>query len=386
MKKKWTTKDFPVGIHQLNHDLSVNFQMNRFYNWSNDDVLLKQMKSLDKADQTYSSLINDFKELGNKALADNQTLRAAMYFRAAEFYLPESDPAKQKLRETFIELSNMFYQIDDKQHFLIPYEDGELSAYQLTSPSPRGTILFINGFDGYIEELTKMMLVYRDAGYNVIYFDGPGQGHALEKNKMPLTSQWEKPVKVILDYFNATEVTAIGMSLGGNLVLHAAAFEKRIKRVVCFDILPSLFNCVTRQLPESLKKQISTDLEKNENGTAINAALNDLMQQSLMVQWAIQQGMHVLGTKTPYDFIKQALTYDTNEISALVNQDVLLLAGQDDHYVALDQLPLQMSTLSNAHSLTARIFTDKEAAANHCQLGNLGLAISTILNWLNQIQ
>ena len=230
------------------------------------------------------------------------------------------------------------------------------------------------------------MLVYRDAGYNVIYFDGPGQGHALEKNKMPLTSQWEKPVKVILDYFNATEVTAIGMSLGGNLVLHAAAFEKRIKRVVCFDILPSLFNCVTRQLPESLKKQISTDLDKNENGTAINAALNDLMQQSLMVQWAIQQGMHVLGTKTPYDFIKQALTYDTNEISALVNQDVLLLAGQDDHYVALDQLPLQMSTLSNAHSLTARIFTDKEAAANHCQLGNLGLAISTILNWLNQVQ
>lgn len=386
MKKKWTTKDFPVGIYQLNHDLSVNFQMNRFYNWSNDGVLLEQMKSLDKADQTYSSLINDFKELGNKALADNQTLRAAMYFRAAEFYLPESDPAKQKLRETFIELSNKFYQIDDKQHFLIPYEDGELSAYQLTSPSPRGTILFINGFDGYIEELTKMMLVYRDAGYNVIYFDGPGQGHALEKNKMPLTSQWEKPVKVILDYFNATEVTAIGMSLGGNLVLHAAAFEKRIKRVVCFDILPSLFNCVTRQLPESLKKKISTDLEKNENGTAINAALNDLMQQSLMVQWAIQQGMHVLGTKTPYDFIKQALTYDTNEISALVNQDVLLLAGQADHYVALDQLPLQMSTLSNAHSLTARIFTDKEAAANHCQLGNLGLAISTILNWLNQVQ
>lgn len=245
--------------------------------------------------------------------------------------------------------------------------------------------MFVNGFDGYIEELTRMMLVYRDAGYNVIYFDGPGQGYALETSKMTMTSDWDKPVKAVLDYFDVSDVTAIGMSLGGNLVLHAAALEKRIKRVVCFDILPSLFNCVTRQLPDPIKEAISNSMVKNTNTSLINDELNKLMGKSLMVQWAIQQGMHVLGSRTPYDFIKQSQAYDTNTISRLVNQDVLLLAGKDDHYVANDQLALQMCTLTNAHSITARIFTDKESASNHCQLGNIGLAISTILNWLNQI-
>ncbi|MDC7952236.1 alpha/beta hydrolase [Liquorilactobacillus mali] len=385
MKKRWTTKDFPIGIYQLNHDQSVNFQMNRFFNWSNDKVLLEQMKALDKINQTYPSLINDFKKLGEKSVEEGQILRAAMYFRAAEFYLPETDPSKQQLRKKFISLNNKFYDIDEKQHFLIPYHDGKLSAYRLTSKNSRGTILFINGFDGYIEELTRMMLVYQDAGYDVIYFDGPGQGYALEENKMPMTSEWEEPVKGILDYFNVDDITAIGMSLGGNLVLHAAAFEKRIKRTVCFDVLPSLFNCITRQLPETIKNQISSSIAKNENVESINAALNRLMEKSLMLQWAIQQGMHVLGASTPYDFIKQSLDYDSSKISELVDQDILLLAGQDDHYVALDQLPLQISTLSNAHSVTARIFTAKESASNHCQLGNIGLAISTILNWLDQI-
>mgnify|MGYP001194013276 CR=1 FL=1 len=385
MTKRWSVTDFPVGIYQLNRNQSVNFQMNRFFNWSNDKVLLKQMQSLDNSKQTYTSLINNFTNLGNEALSEGSNLRASMYYRAAEFYLPESDSRKKKLRDKFVELSNSFYNINKNQHFLIPYKDGTLSAYELKNANPVGTILFINGFDGYIEELTRMMLVYRDAGYNVIYFDGPGQGYALETSKMTMTSDWDKPVKAILDYFNVNDVTAIGMSLGGNLVLHAAALEKRIKRVVCFDILPSLFNCVIRQLPDSIKKAISIDLEKNTNTTLINDELNKLMGKSLMVQWAIQQGMHVLGARTPYEFIKKSKAYDTDSISKLIDQDILLLAGKDDHYVANDQLALQMGTLTNAHSITARIFTDKESASNHCQLGNIGLAISTILDWLRSI-
>ncbi|TQI68181.1 hypothetical protein [Clostridium sp. KNHs216] len=43
MDKKWTTKDFPVGIFQMHPDVSVNFQMNRFYNWSNDETMREEM-------------------------------------------------------------------------------------------------------------------------------------------------------------------------------------------------------------------------------------------------------------------------------------------------------------------------------------------------------
>ncbi len=69
----------------------------------------------------------------------------------------------------------------------------------------------------------------------------------------------------------------------------------------------------------------------------------------------------------------------------LITQDILLLAGQNDHYVPIKQFTDQILTLTNVHSLTARMFTSEETADNHCQIGNLGLAADVMLNWINQI-
>jgi hypothetical protein len=41
--------------------------------------------------------------------------------------------------------------------------------------------------------------------------------------------------------------------------------------------------------------------------------------------------------------------------------------------------------LKNARSITARVFTKNENAEKHCQLGNFGLALRTIVNWLDGI-
>ena len=45
----------------------------------------------------------------------------------------------------------------------------------------------------------------------------------------------------------------------------------------------------------------------------------------------------------------------------------------------------QIKTLKNARSITARLFTRSESAQNHCQVGNYGLALITIVNWLDEI-
>ncbi|RXT59128.1 alpha/beta fold hydrolase [Lacticaseibacillus chiayiensis] len=385
MPKKWTVSDFPVGLYQVNHDQSVNFQMNRFFNWSNDREMLQQMKRLDDPKQTYPELVTAFESSGKSALKKNEKLRAAMYFRLAEFYLPSTDSGKINLRHQFISLSNAYYGITEKQHFLIPYENGHMSAYRITPSNPRGTLLFLNGFDGDIEEVTRLMLVLRDAGYDVIYFDGSGQGYCLEEEYLPMTHQWEKPVKAVLDYFHVDKATAIGMSLGGNLALRAAALEPRINRVICYDIFPDFFDCLMNQLPAELKKKFNRSLVTEENKDQINGVADQLMKKSLMLQWAFQQGMKVMGVETPFDFIRKTLNYTADGISPLVKQDVLLLAGANDHYVANDQLPRQIRTLTHVYSLTARRFTAQEFASNHCQLGNVGLALTTMLNWLAQL-
>jgi len=44
-----------------------------------------------------------------------------------------------------------------------------------------------------------------------------------------------------------------------------------------------------------------------------------------------------------------------------------------------------MMALTHARSVTARVFTPTEQAHNHCQIGNVGLAVQVILGWLDSV-
>ena len=35
---------FKVGFHDLHPDISINFQLNRFYGWAGDDSMLTEMR------------------------------------------------------------------------------------------------------------------------------------------------------------------------------------------------------------------------------------------------------------------------------------------------------------------------------------------------------
>ena len=60
------------------------------------------------------------------------------------------------------------------------HETGWLPAYRLTPKRPSGTLIVFGGYDSYIEECLPAALVFRDAGYDTILFEGPEQGAALE--------------------------------------------------------------------------------------------------------------------------------------------------------------------------------------------------------------
>ena len=58
-----------------------------------------------------------------------------------------------------------------------------------------------------------------EAGYEVIIFEGPGQGAAIRKHNLIFTHKWEQTVTAVLDHFDLrlSDVTLIGISLGGYL-------------------------------------------------------------------------------------------------------------------------------------------------------------------------
>ncbi len=84
--------------------------------------------------------------------------------------------------------------------------------------------------------------------------------------------------------------------------------------------------------------------------------------------------------------IRHFQRYETAGISPKVTQDVLLLAGSEDHYVPSHQLLDQIATLTHTRSLTARVFTSYEQGQNHVQVGNLGLALRTMIEWMESLQ
>lgn len=383
--RRWTPEDFPVGFHDIHPDRGINFQLNRLYTWSGDAALLAQLREASPGIGGYADLIRILGRLGEEALDEGEILRAALCLRGAEFFMTGEDPRKQDYRRRFIALSNRYYGVDAAQHHLIPYESGFLSAYRFTPARPRATLLIIGGFDGYVEELTRMALVFRDAGYDVIAFDGPGQGTALEDSGLVMTPDWERPTSAVLDHFGVSDAVAVGMSLGGFLALRAAAYEKRLSAVVCFDVMEDFFACLLRFLPGARRRALAHLLTHGGARRPIARLVERQCDRSLMVRWGLAQGERVTGARDPYDFLRTALYYRTAPFSALVDQDVLLLAGRDDHYVPVDQLPRQLSTLTAARSVTARLFTAQESASNHCQLGNVGLALTTILRWLDGV-
>ncbi len=143
-----------------------------------------------------------------------------------------SDPDKEALYNQFTDIfyTQAFVPANLFERVLVPYEQTHLPAICIASALPecKGTIVIHGGFDSFIEEFYSLAVYFSNHGYEVILFEGPGQGAALKKYGLPLTYQWEKPVKAILDYFHLDNVTLLGISMGGWLCFRAAAFEPRI--------------------------------------------------------------------------------------------------------------------------------------------------------------
>ena len=377
---------FPTGFYRLHPNASMNFQMNRWYSWVGEEGMLDDMRKAAAHIANYSDWKREFLALAIKASNNGHTLRAAFYFRSADFFMQAADPDRQSARRNFLSAIRSVYGLDGQDHHAIPYTDGDvrgfLPAYRFTPERCKGTIVFFGGFDSYIEELTSGFFYLRDAGYEVVAFEGPGQGGALNDAGLHMTAEWHKPVKAVLDHFKLDHVTLIGLSMGGCLVLRAAAFEPRVERVIAYDVYPDSLEVNLRQVNPLLRGLMKVLLDLRASAV-VNLVASRVARNNPIAEWGIDEGMHVTGTRSPYEYFQKIRLFHTDDVSALIAQDVLLLAGSEDHLLPVADFYKQIKMLKNARSLTARLFTRSDSAQSHCQVGNYGLAFKTIVNWLD---
>lgn len=373
---------FPVGYYTLHPNISLNFQMNRFWGWVGEKQMLEELRAAGTRIASYDDWAREMFDLSDKALAAGRRLPAAYYAKMAIFFLDPSDPRVKPALQRFLDNVLAGNGVTPDDHHLVPYQQTHLSAYRFTPTQPHGTIVVFGGYDSYILEWLTAALALRDAGLDTVIFDGPGQGTVLDAGT-PMTPDWHLPTAAILDYFKLTHITLMGFSLGGGLVIRAAAREPRISRVIAMDICTSLFEASTRGFSASGLSVIA-DNSGQMPAPLVNAAVAAVRKSDLLTDWVIAQGERVMGVSTSADVFQAWQGYRTDDVSSMVTQDVLLMAGAKDHYMPLQMLPDQLMTLTAAHSVTARVFTEAESAQNHCQIGNMGLALKVIFDWLDE--
>jgi len=369
-----------MGYIKLNPIKQFDFQINRILTYGKEACNFEEIKnSVDKICD-FNTWYLFWKNLGLKAENEKRHLHAAYYFRLAEFFLNnsiEKDEMYNYSINNFYKIINMDKNITKEY---VPYNNTFMKTLVFKHENPKGNIIIFGGYDSFIEEFYIAIKELFKIKCNIYLFEGPGQGQTL-KNGLTFEPYWEKPVGSIIDYFHLENVFVIGISWGGYLALRSAAFDKRIKKVVAYDVLYDGFDCMINPFPILLKIIIRI-LFVFKAKTIFNKIMEKLMKKILILQWAITHGKYITGTNNAYDFYNQLKKHTLKNIMGKIECDVLLLAGEKDHYIPKKHYSILMKGIKNAKSLEGKIFTEKEGGSEHCQIGNHKLAMDYIINWI----
>jgi len=370
-----------VKLHSIKQ---LDFQINRILTYGNEACDFNEVENAAKDIIDLNTWYKVWSDLGERAKEEDRYLHAAYYYRLAEFFLSEC-PEKQMMYEKSIENFHKIIDLDKNIRVeYVPYQGIVMKTFVFTSDNPIGSLVVFGGYDSFIEEFYLAVRQWAKTGYNIYLFEGPGQGETLKRG-LTFEPYWEKPTGAILDYFHLQEVCVIGISWGGYFALRSAALDKRISKVVAYDILFDGFDCMTNPFPKGMKILVKLLFKIKAKGI-INSVIGNLMKKRLIIQWAVSHGQYITGTKTPYDFYTHLMKHTLKEIMPDINCDVLLLAGEHDHYIPNNHYTILMQGLTQAKSLSGKMFTEAEGGAEHCQIGNHQLATDYIMNWLKDCE
>jgi pimeloyl-ACP methyl ester carboxylesterase len=372
--------DFPVGYLDFHKEQVFNFQLNRWYSlgYARYDDLADVAARIKGFDDWKTELI----KLAQKAEKDNRTLNAAYYYRAAEFYISPDDPDKMKIYEKFKRLIHPILTSDGIEIQEAPYENGYFPCLKVNAKGEacKGVIVIHGGFDSFKEEFYSIMKYFSNNGYDVIVFEGPGQGEARKKYNLVFDYKWEKPTSAVLDHFGLDDVTLLGISMGGYLCFRAAAFEPRIKKVIASSVAYDYMD-----FPPKIVQPI-VSLFYNTLTEFTNTATIRTMKKGGLKSWYFSNLIYMTGSKRPIDAVRYLTKLTAEALHCdRVTQDVLILTGRDDHFTPFKMHKKQVKALINANTVTERVFYKDSSASNHCQIGNMPLNLKVMTEWVEKI-
>lgn len=182
----------------------------------------------------------------------NALLRASEYFRQAYFFL-RHDLSDARLLDSWQHHVDAFraatplldLHVEDLE---IAVGDERFKAYLFApdaSGAPRPTVLMPCGYDSTAESGFVYASGALERGYQVVAFEGPGQGKALYVDKIWFRPDFAPVVTAVVDQLlarpdvRADALVLIGLSFAGYLAPQAATAEHRLAALVCNPAQPN---------------------------------------------------------------------------------------------------------------------------------------------------
>ena len=325
--------------------------------------------------------------------AEGDAAAAWRFYFLAAFYLPEHDQRKRHFIDAASRNFDAAHTHLAMRRHTVPCKDGSLTAIHWQAdpddharfPDAPSTLVMMNGYDGYAEEIMGFAEYFPCRPFDIIAFDGPGQGHTALAG-MPLEPQWERPTEAVLDYFGVDSAAALGVSFGGNLVMRAAAYCPRISHVIAFDMMYQLLDGLTMPLPRPLRPIAEAVISRARPAWLIDGLMGIAPRFSADLAWKLQQARHLTGLDKPSDVLRALGAYTMEPLAGMIRQPCLVMAGDADQYVPFERLSDVRRILAGAASLDVRAFHEAEdpGMAQHCQVGGLDRAFAIMGDWLTR--
>ncbi len=126
-------------------------------------------------------------------------------------------------------------------------------------------------------------------------------------------------------------------------------------------------------------------IDKKIYGFMYNRISKEIYDKPAVVNPDMVEGQFIMGTDSIPAMYQSISKHNLTGLYENIDQDVLLLAGEKDHYIPMCQFERCREKIKKAKSMTSRCFTIKEGGEQHCQIGNHSIAVDAILDWIERI-
>jgi pimeloyl-ACP methyl ester carboxylesterase len=302
---------------------------------------------------------------GHIRTAMNCFLRAADYYRQAEFHLTPDDPRRVPTFERMEVCSAKFigYLNPPGEAVEIPYDDGvSLCGYFVRAPF-RGdrmpVLICMGGLDSIKDEMWFMQghgCLQR--GISVLMVDMPGQGGTLRRHKVTNRVDTEYPVGKCIDWLLQREdvdparIAVCGSSLGGYYSARAGCYERRLAAVISHGAIWSI-----------------TDIW-GDKGEDFGLAMH--------IKW-------VFGAPTMKAAMEKAQPFTLEGHLEHMRCPYLILHGGHDVLTVSAARKTYEYAKRKGVNATLRLVEPQETGAEHCQHDNPTVGQEILADWLADI-